>query len=412
MTSLKRPGEIEAGARGAYPRRAYLVAMGDTAASQSTDALSARNDLVVRVIQDLAAFAAVEEPWNALANRTRAFPMARHEWLLCDARAAGCDELAVFTAWRGSQLCAALPLAVTRSGGVRRLVWLSSQMVEPETILHDDADALDAVWRAARSYGLPIFIRRLELPADALGRIEHTQPRRGHLVLRRATTQTVAAAVRDWTSFDRAMSGSSRSEMRRKRSGLAKHGAVEFHAVCPTPTEVDGYLDELLRVEAAGWKSRTQTAIAYRPVLAAFLRGYARRTAELGTLRLFFLSLAGENIAAQLLVEVDRRLWQFKIGYDERWAKYSPGRLLMFDILKWASTQGLEKVEYLGLGGGWQTRWPAEITPQHTLRFYPYTLNSGIAFAVDTVQFIIRKLRKEKAGEPPERGEPSTAGSA
>jgi len=79
----------------------------------------------------------------------------------------------------------------------------------------------------------------------------------------------------------------------------------------------------------------------------------------------------------------------------------------MYDILRWAAERGLEAVEYLGHGGGWQTRWPAEFRDHATLRFYPPRLGSGLALALDTVEFARRKLRRERAGEPPERETPA-----
>jgi CelD/BcsL family acetyltransferase involved in cellulose biosynthesis len=204
------------------------------------------------------------------------------------------------------------------------------------------------------------------------------------------------------------MSGNARSEVRRKRRGLEKEGPVEFKAVAAGPEDVDACLAELLRIESSGWKGRQGSAIVHRPRLARFFRDYAHRAAREGTLRLFFLSLNGQNIAAQMLAETGGRLWQFKIGYDERWSRWSPGRLLMFDILRWAHEQGLEAVEYLGHGGGWQTRWPATFTEHASLRFYPATPSAAAAFVIDTVEFIRRKLSPARAGDPPKK-EPAHA---
>lgn len=361
--------------------------------------------LVVERITTLQRFEAVRLPWNDLADRVGPFPMARHEWLVADARALAHRELAVFVAWEDGRLRAALPLAVQRDGPIRRLVWISGQMVEPETILHDSFTALSMVWDAARRRGMSLYIRRLEVEPIALRLIERAYPSRGTLVLRRGTTQTVSAPVANWWAFEAGISRSSKGNLRRQRVALERHGPVTFHAHSPTAEELPALMAELLRIEAAGWKSMTRSAIVYRPSLAAFLREYAQRTAEQGTLRMFFLAVGGRNIAAQLLVEGRARLWQFKIGYDEEWAKYSPGKLLMLDILRWASEHGLEKVEYLGLGGAWQTRWPSEATEQHTVRFYPHSLGGAVAFSIDAGRFALRKLRREQAGLPPSRQE-------
>lgn len=357
------------------------------------------------VVRSRAAFAALEAEWNSLAERTAPTPMARHEWFSAAADAFPRRDLAVFLA-RDPQgrLRGAAPFAVTPPGSLRRLNWLGWEMREPEALLYDHPLALDAIWAEIRRAGLPVTARRLTPRAGELESIEAASPRL--CSIRRGTTQTAAAPLAGgWAAFEAAMSSNSRSEMRRKRRGLEKLGVVSFHAVSPDPSNVEAHLQELLRVEASGWKGRQGSAIECRPELERFLRHYAAGTAELGLLRLFFLALDGRNIAAQLLVETGGRLWQFKIGYDEAWSKYSPGRLLMLDIIRWAADHDLEAVEYLGHGGGWQTRWPAEFRDHHSLRFYPPRPGAAVAFGLDALEFVRRKLDPARAGDAPDRTE-------
>jgi CelD/BcsL family acetyltransferase involved in cellulose biosynthesis len=360
---------------------------------------------VGEVVSTRAAFAALEVEWNALAERTSITPMARHEWFLAAADAFTWRELAVFLVRdEAGALRGAAPFAVTRSGPFERLTWLSWEMGEPQALLYDDPRALDVLWRSIRAARLPVVARRLTPRGDEMEVLTRSPRRQGLSSVRHGSSRTAAAPVGgDWSAYEAAMSGNSRSEMRRKRRGLEKHGEVAFRAVSPDPASVEACLAELLRVEASGWKSREKSAIIFRPELERFLRDYTRRAAQLGSLRFFFLSLNGENIAAQLLVETGGRLWQFKIGYDERWARYSPGRLLMFDILRWANAQGLDAVEYLGHGGGWQSRWPVRFTDHASLRFYPPTVGAAAAFAVDVAEFVRRKTSRSRAGDPPKR---------
>ncbi|HEX8570308.1 MAG TPA: GNAT family N-acetyltransferase [Caulobacteraceae bacterium] len=370
-----------------------------------TDARApARAAFTVETVETREAFAALQPEWDRLAERASITPMARHDWLLAAVDAFTWRRLAVVTVRDpAGTLRAAAPFAVTQFGPFQRLVWLSHEMGEPQTLLYDDADSLEALVRAAADLRLPLAARRLTPKDGELASVERILARRGMCSLRSGTTRTTAAHVRDWAAFEAGMSGNSRSEMRRKRRGLEKHGPVAFHAISPEPEAVDGWLDELLRVESSGWKGREKSAIVFRPQLARFVGDYAQRAAANGTLRLFFLSLNGESIAAQMLAETGGRLWQFKIGYDERWSRYSPGRLLMFDILRWASERGLDAVEYLGHGGGWQSRWPAVHTDHTSLRFYPATLSGAAAFVVDTAEFVRRKLDPARAGDPPKK---------
>ena len=372
---------------------------------------AARADaFAAEIVSTRAAFAALAREWDDLALRTSITPMARHSWLIAAADACAYRELAiVLVRDAAGALRAAAPLVRVSFGPFQRLVWLSHEMGEPQTLLHDDPAALAVLWAAVRRLRLPVEARRLTPHGEELSVLRSGA---GFRSIRVGSTRTIAAPVADWAAFEKAMSGNARSEVRRKRRGLEKEGPVEFKAISPAPAEVDDALAELLRIESSGWKGRQGSAIVHRPRLARFFRDYAHRAAEEGTLRLFFLSLNGQNIAAQMLAQTGGRLWQFKIGYDERWSRWSPGRLLMFDILRWAHEQGLEAVEYLGHGGGWQTRWPATFTEHASLRFYPATPSAGAAFVVDTVEFIRRKLSPERAGDPPKKDRPQAEETA
>lgn len=377
-------------------------------AQNATGSASARaSRLSAQVLRTRDEFAAVAAEWNALAERCALTPMSRHEWLTTAAAAFLFRRLAVVLVRDAEgELRAAAPLAVTRFGPFQRLTWLSREMGEPQVLLYDQEAALEILWAAVRALRMPLEARRLTPRGDELAILKRGARHRGLCSIRPGSSRTAAALVTDWAAFEGAMSGNARSEMRRKRKGLEKHGSVRFEAVVPDAADVDAHLDELLRVEASGWKGREGSAIVHRPRLDRFIREYARRTAELGTLRLFFLSLNGEKIAAQMLAQNGGRLWQFKIGYDERWSRYSPGRLLMFDILRWGHDHGLDAVEYLGHGGGWQTRWPAAFTDHASLRFYPPTASALAALIVDSAEFVRRKLSPARAGDPPRKVAP------
>ncbi len=50
------------------------------------------------------------------------------------------------------------------------------------------------------------------------------------------------------------------------------------------------------------------------------------------SLRIAFLRIAGRPVAMQIAVERAQRLWLLKIGYDEEYARCSPGQLLMLEV--------------------------------------------------------------------------------
>jgi CelD/BcsL family acetyltransferase involved in cellulose biosynthesis len=131
------------------------------------------------------------------------------------------------------------------------------------------------------------------------------------------------------------------ADLRRRRRRLAEHGQVA--------DAVDGTLDELLRLEAAGWKGARGTAISARPSTAQFYTNMVDWAAARGTLRIFVRRLDGRAIAAVLGLEEAGVLHLLKGGFDPRFAAFSPGQAVLGEVIAHAFRSGLRRVE-LGAG--------------------------------------------------------------
>ncbi|MET0674627.1 MAG: GNAT family N-acetyltransferase [Bradyrhizobium sp.] len=122
-------------------------------------------------------------------------------------------------------------------------------------------------------------------------------------------------------------------ELRRQRNRLAEHGAISFD-VARGASEVAAALEPFLLLEASGWKGQRGTALSQDDGDAAFIRRAApalaaRRQCEIVTLR------AGETpVAAAIVLRHQDRAFYFKLGVDERFAKFSPGVQLTLDLTR------------------------------------------------------------------------------
>jgi len=86
--------------------------------------------------------------------------------------------------------------------------------------------------------------------------------------------------------------------------------------------------DTLIRVEAAGWKGRTGSAILSSPLLRVFYTALARRLSKLGWLEWHILFTDDRPIAMHFAIKMGRILVINKIGFDEEFARCSPGNIL------------------------------------------------------------------------------------
>lgn len=122
-------------------------------------------------------------------------------------------------------------------------------------------------------------------------------------------------------------------EFRRLRRRLAETGEVEYR-VARHPDEIRLGVESFLALEAGGWKGRERTAMAVDRFRAAFLREAVHRLAERDLCRVHELTLDGKVIAC-LIVFIEAGIaYTWKTAYDEAYAAYSPGTLLMMDVTR------------------------------------------------------------------------------
>ena len=122
-------------------------------------------------------------------------------------------------------------------------------------------------------------------------------------------------------------------ELRRQRHRLAEHGAVSFD-VARTPAEVAAALETFLALEASGWKAQRGTALGQDDGDAAFIRRATSALAETGQCEIVTLRAGDTPVAAAIVLRHQDRAFYFKLGIDERFAKFSPGVQLTLDLTR------------------------------------------------------------------------------
>ena len=122
-------------------------------------------------------------------------------------------------------------------------------------------------------------------------------------------------------------------ELRRQRNRLAEHGAISFE-VARTPKEVAAAVETFLDLEAGGWKARRGTALRQHEGDAAFVRRATSTLAETGQCEIVSLRAGDTAVAAAIVLRHLDRAFYFKLGVDERFAKWSPGVQLTLDLTR------------------------------------------------------------------------------
>jgi CelD/BcsL family acetyltransferase involved in cellulose biosynthesis len=93
------------------------------------------------------------------------------------------------------------------------------------------------------------------------------------------------------------------------------------------------FVEAFLAMEAAGWKGEAGTALASNPNHAEFFRQVTAKFAARGALNLAFLEVDGTAVAATCDLVAGGVDFCFKVAYDERFGRFSPGRDLVFRMI-------------------------------------------------------------------------------
>jgi hypothetical protein len=123
-----------------------------------------------------------------------------------------------------------------------------------------------------------------------------------------------------------------RKEYRRLRTRLGEQGrlAAKFTKMPPDPGQ---WFDRFAATEAKGWKGRRGTALATRPEWAAFFRDAVIDAAATGHGLFWELTLDGEPVAMCFGFRSGQQAWLLKIAHDPAFGRYSPGALLLLDMI-------------------------------------------------------------------------------
>lgn len=197
-------------------------------------------------------------------------------------------------------------------------------------------DAVTELLARARKVGAhALILRNVALDGAAMKAVTHVLRQAG---LRPRVLQSRIRACLDATRdsdalLRDALGAKKLKELRRQRHRLAEHGAVHFE-VARTPEDVASAIETFLTLEASGWKGRRGTALVQHDGDASFVRRATVALAEGNQCEIVSLRAGDTPVAAAIVLRHQDRAFYFKLGIDERFAKFSPGVQLTLDLTR------------------------------------------------------------------------------
>ena len=180
--------------------------------------------------------------------------------------------------------------------------------------------------------------------------------RRYRLIVRALEHSPYIATDIGWRAYLAERDAKMLRELRRRRRVLEREGTLSF-SIARGGEHLDGLVDEGFTVEAAGWKGQGGSAVASDPATLRFYREIAHWAAARGALRLGFLRLDGRAIGFDFSIEEGGVHYLLKTGFDPAFSRFSPGKLLRYDMIEHTFEAGLRFYEFLGTNNPWKDEW-------------------------------------------------------
>jgi hypothetical protein len=156
-------------------------------------------------------------------------------------------------------------------------------------------------------------------------------------------------------------------------------------------SDISRNFDQMLAVEASGWKGKLGSSIVQNPAARSFYEGFCREFASLDALRVFILRSERRVVAFQICGLDAGVLTGLKSGYLEEYAKDSPGQALHLHIVRWAFSQAnVHLYDMLGPTSLTKMKWATGVDELSTI----YVFRRGVSGHMARLRWAIAPMAK------------------
>ena len=292
---------------------------------------------MVKVVRGQQQTADIVAAWDDLAAAALEPNPFYESWMLRPAlEYLGGENVELVTVWSDGKLGALLPMQRSRYKGLPTRVlcsWrhrhclLGTPLIRAENAAAHVAALMDWFRKSASVVALDY------LPAD--GPVYQLLAKSQLAVM--PTEGYERALFRPLGNFDtylaNTVSRQDRQEVRRRERRLAEQGAVAHVSLTPADS-LERWLDELMTLEAGGWKGKQGSALACSDSNRRFAAEIFGEAFRRGRLQMVGLDLNGKPLARCSSILAGSGGYAFKTAYDESFSRFSPGIIVEIDRIR------------------------------------------------------------------------------
>ncbi len=141
----------------------------------------------------------------------------------------------------------------------------------------------------------------------------------------------------------------------------AEAGAPVSEWMVATPSDLEATFPHLMAMHQDIRSAKGQAGVFAVPGTCRFLQRAALGFLEAGRLRMWRLDVAGEPIAVIWCIRAGDSVAFYTTGYDQRWARYGPGRRIMARAIRGAIDEGAAEFDLLRGAEPYKDSWGAAV---------------------------------------------------
>lgn len=305
------------------------------------------------IVSDPAALQTLQDDWRRLALR-RGNAFVTPEWFFTWFAHYGDEHEPVVSVVRHADgvMAGIMPLALSTSTRPRSLRFAGANLgdsfhpvaleTDEETVAAATAAALPRLDRAWST----VVLDNIEVDARWPQELVSASPRRlAVMELRRGILPFISVGGLGWEEFQRQRSRKIRRERARCLRRLEESHDVRFRCTQGGET-LDNDVATLFRLHDFRFGRQGGSSLASERA-RAFLREFAAVTLARGWLRLCFLEIDGEPVAASYDLRVGGRHACYQSGFDPAWSRLGVGNVLEDHGIRLAVEEGAETFDFL-----------------------------------------------------------------
>lgn len=194
----------------------------------------------------------------------------------------------------------------------------------------------------------------------------------------------------NFDEFRKSLGRNFRSNLNKAGNKLTKLDEYSYEFIS-NPDCTQDYFTRFVEIERSGWKGLAGSAIGESERWMNFYKSIVEGLGKSGMLEWHFLRTGDTDLAGHMAFRLSTKLVLWKLAYNEAYEKYSPGSLLLEELIRWESKAHTIKEIDLTTDEKWYRNWLMKNRRYYRVRIYQ---NSNIfcklLYVIDSVVIGLR----------------------